>query len=156
MDKTDRGAPALPAFDLDGFTPYRLAVAAQVLSETLARQYRDRFGISIPDWRVLVHLAHSGGASVRDIENAVVMEKSRVSRTASRLEARGLIAKLPHPGDGRLVQLSLTAEGQALMAELLPIAEAFQQKLQAGLGREFAAFERVIQAIIEEYNGPTA
>ena len=41
----------LPEFDLAGFTPYRLAVAAEKTSEALARQYRERFGISIPEWR---------------------------------------------------------------------------------------------------------
>ncbi|MEZ5675008.1 MAG: hypothetical protein R3D81_07140 [Thalassovita sp.] len=63
-DDSVRGDGAVqPVFDLTQFTPYKLALAAQLLSEALARQYRQRFGISIPDWRVLVHLSHSGGAS---------------------------------------------------------------------------------------------
>ncbi len=144
----------LPEFDLTRFTPYRVAVAAQRLSETLAREYRARFGISIPDWRVLVHLAHSGGASVRDIEAAVVMEKSKVSRTASRLEGRGLVAKKPHSGDRRLVHLSLTAEGEALMADLLPLATDFQDRIADDLGPGFHAFDAVLQKIIDDYDGP--
>ena len=147
--KGDRSS--LPDFDLTSFTAYRVAVAAQLLSETLAREYRERFGITIPEWRILVHLAHSGGASVRDIENAVVMEKSKVSRTATRLEARGLISKVPHSVDRRLVNLSLTSDGRSMMAELLPIASAFQNRLRAELGEEFDAFERVVQRIIDGY-----
>ena len=54
--------PPLPAFDLYGFTPYRLAVAAKRTSEELARQYRDRFGISIPEWRVFAKLVADGSA----------------------------------------------------------------------------------------------
>ena len=143
----------LPEFDLAGFTAYRVAVAAQRLSETLARQYRQRFGITIPEWRVLVHLAHGDGASVRDIESAVMMEKSKVSRTAARLEVRGLVAKTVNPGDRRLVHLHLTPAGVALMAELLPLAMRFQQDLEAALGTDFAAFEAVVQKIID---GPFA
>ncbi|KUF10368.1 MarR family transcriptional regulator [Pseudoponticoccus marisrubri] len=143
----------LPEFDLTGFTPYRAAVAAQFLSERLAREYRSRFGISIPDWRVLVHLAHSGGASVRDIENAVVMEKSKVSRTASRLESRGLIAKRPQARDRRLVHLTLTEEGRALMRELLPLAAAFQAKLESVLGADFESFDRTLGRLIEMQAG---
>ncbi|MPQ95579.1 winged helix-turn-helix transcriptional regulator [Thioclava sp. JE_KL1] len=124
----------MPEFDLYSFTPYRLAVAAEKLSERLARQYRDRFGISIPEWRVLVHLAQSDDVSVRDIEARVAMEKSKVSRAASRLEASGLIAKTRHEGDKRLVKLRLTANGRAMMAELLVLANAFQAELEAELG----------------------
>ncbi|PFG64815.1 DNA-binding MarR family transcriptional regulator [Thioclava sp. ES.031] len=137
-------AAEMPEFDLYSFTPYRLAVAAEKLSERLARQYRDRFGISIPEWRVLVHLAQSDDVSVRDIEARVAMEKSKVSRAASRLEASGLIAKTRHEGDKRLVKLRLTAKrlvklrltanGRAMMAELLVLANAFQAELVAELG----------------------
>lgn len=140
-----------PAFDLSGFTPYRVAVAAQILSETLARQYRDRFGISIPDWRVLVHLAHSGGASVRDIENAVVMEKSKVSRTAARLEKRGLLAKVPHRQDKRLVHLTLTPEGKALLSDLLPIAAEFQARIEHEMGAAFPDFAAAVEEVITRF-----
>ena len=102
----DEQPTRLPAFDLDGFTPYRLAVAAKRTSEELARQYKARFGISIPEWRVLVHLAHSGNVSVRDIEARVALEKYEVSRAAKRLREAGLIARTENETDRRLVQLS--------------------------------------------------
>lgn len=140
---TDR--PALPDFDLTRFTPYRLAVAAERTSEELARQYRARFGISIPEWRVLVHLAQplDGAAtvSVRDIEARVAMEKSKVSRAASRLETAGYIAKTVDAGDRRLVRLALTDKGRALMAELLPLAMAYQAEIEARLGAALTEFE---------------
>lgn len=145
----------LPAFDLNSFTPYRVAVAAQHLSETLAKHYRERFGITIPEWRVLVHLSHAGGASVRDIENAVVMEKSKVSRTASRLEARNLVTKAANPNDKRLVRLELTAEGVELMSNLLPLAAQFQAELEANLRDTFDAFEATIEQIFKSY-GPSS
>lgn len=138
----------LPDFDLDRFTPYRLAVAAQRTSEELARQYRDRFGITIPQWRVLVHLAHSGDVSVREIEARVAMEKSKVSRAASRLEQSGLIAKTVNEADRRLVCLSLTSKGRALMAELLPVAAAYQKDIEAQLGTAFAGFEAGLESIL--------
>lgn len=131
----------LPPFDLDRFIPYRLAVAAQRTSEALARQYRDRFGISIPEWRVLVHLAAAGDVSVRDIERRVAMEKSKVSRAASRLEAAGYVAKRGSKADRRLVSLALTRKGEALMRELLPLAEAYQREIEARLGGAMAGLE---------------
>lgn len=138
-------------FELSRFTPYRSAVVAQLLSEALAREYRDRFGISIPDWRVLVHLNADDGASVRDIEQKVVMEKSKVSRAAARLVSRGLIARTKNEADGRLIHLSLTEKGWAMMEELLPIANAFQRRIDATLGSGSEAFESGLTALWQEF-----
>lgn len=149
---TDPKKPQAAAFDLARFSPYRVALAAQLLSETLARVYRARFGLSIPDWRVMVHLSQSGRASVRDIEAQVVMEKSKVSRAASRLEARGIIAKRQSETDKRLVELTLTEAGQAMMDELLPLAAQFQARIETQLGEDFAGFDAALSRIIEAYN----
>lgn len=142
--------PPLPDFDLYGFTPYRLAVAAKHTSEQLARQYRDRFGISIPEWRVLVHLAHSGNTSVRDIEARVAMEKYEVSRAAKRLREAGLIERKENPEDRRLIILSLTADGQKMMAKLLPMAKAHQAELEKRLGDAFKQLEAGLEALLNE------
>lgn len=144
-------APMPPLkFDLKGFTPYRLAVAAQILSERLAKQYRSQFGITIPEWRVLVNLTQRNDLSVRDIEVHVAMEKSKVSRAASRLEEAGYIAKSRHDGDKRLVKLRLTERGRDLMAELLPMAEAFQKEIEAELGDTFSGFEAGLDRLLGE------
>ncbi|WP_417209819.1 MarR family winged helix-turn-helix transcriptional regulator [Antarctobacter sp.] len=142
-----------PPFDLGSFTPYRLAVAADKTSEALARRYREQFGISIPEWRVLVHLGQpiDGAAtvSVRDIEERVAMEKSKVSRAASRLEASGFIEKTVDAGDRRLVRLALTDKGRALMADLMPLATAYQQRIETQLGEAFAGLEAGLDAILD-------
>lgn len=142
--------PPLPAFDLEGFTPYRLAVAAKRTSEALARQYRSRFGISIPEWRVLVHLAQADDVSVRDIEARVAMEKYEVSRAARRLEDAGLIRKGANPQDRRLVSLALTDKGRMLMTELLPLAREHQEQLMARMGEAYAQLEAGLDALLRE------
>lgn len=142
-------------FDLDGFAPYLSAVVAEHLSESLAREYRDRFGISIPDWRVLVHLNHADGASVRDIEKRVVMEKSKVSRAVTRMTDRGLVQKVTHAGDKRLLHLSLTPAGRDLMAQILPMAQAFQREIEARLGADYAVFARCLTKLRGGFDGPS-
>ncbi len=138
----------MPPFDLSRFTPYRLAVAAQKTSEELARQYRARFSISIPEWRVLVHLTHAGDVSVRDIEARVAMERPKVSRAASRLEEAGYIRKTQNAVDRRLVRLSLTDKGQDLMRELLPLAQAYQDEIEERLGAVLDGFEKGIDRLL--------
>lgn len=139
----------LPDFDLSGFTAYRLAVAAQKLSDELAKLYRAQFGLTVPEWRILAHLTQDDGASVRDIEAKVVMEKSKVSRAASRLEDSGYIEKLVNEDDRRLVRLKLTAKGHAMLTELLPQARAFQAEVEATIGADLPAFEQAIDKLLE-------
>jgi DNA-binding MarR family transcriptional regulator len=139
---------AVPPFDLAAFLPYRLAVAAAQVSRAFAARYRDDFGISIPEWRVLAHLAQGQVVSVRDIHVRVDMDKSKVSRAASRLEAAGLITKVAQSGDRRLLALSLTPQGVALMSRLIPVAQAFQAELQAKLGDAAPMFEAALVTLM--------
>ena len=138
-------------FDLAQFTVYRLSVAAQKLSEDFARQYRDQFGISNPEWRVLVHLSQSDGISIRDIEARVAREKSKVSRAAKRLENAGYISKQVNNTDRRLLHLHLTWEGQNLMRKLLPLADRYQKDFEARLGTALKGLDVGLDKILEAF-----
>ena len=109
-------------FDLEGFLPYLLAVAASRVSREFSDRYRKEFGLSIPEWRVLAHLSQDRAVSVRDIFERVDMDKSKVSRAAARLQQAGLIHKETNPADRRLVTLRLTARGKRLMRRVAPVA----------------------------------
>lgn len=124
----------LPEFDLDRYLPYRLTVIAAQLSTRLSRQYKSQFGISIAEWRILLNLGYSGSGSVRDIEKRVSLEKSKVSRGVSRLEAKGYLTKLVDEKDRRLLHLTLTKAGTDLLNQLIPIAKAYQDELDKTLG----------------------
>lgn len=143
-DSTD----PLADFDLAGFLPYRLSVAAARVSRAFAEHYREQFGISIAEWRVLVHLHHAGPVSVRDIEARTEMEKSKVSRAASRLEEAGFVAKAVNDADRRLVQLTLTPQGRALVARLLPVAMRFQAEMKARLGERAQALDEALAILL--------
>lgn len=143
------------AFALDEFLPYRLSAAAARVSRRFARLYGAESGISIPEWRVLAHLSQAGSVSVRDIHARVDMDKSKVSRAAARLEDAGLVCKLGNPGDRRLVALSLTPAGEALMQRLGAIATAFQQELVAELGPAAAAFDASLSRLLADSPGDT-
>lgn len=128
------------SFDLSAFLPYQLAVASSRVSKAFADRYRVEFGLTIPEWRVLAHLAQAGSVSVREIQARVDMDKSKVSRAAARLESAGLIEKRENPSDRRLLDMRLTPKGQAMMARIMPIAEAFQQEIIAKLAQDAPAF----------------
>lgn len=137
-------------FQLSAFLPYQLAVAASRVSKAFSERYRAEFGLSIPEWRVLAHLAGGDAVSVREIHARVDMDKSKVSRAAARLEQAGLIEKRDHAGDKRLLDMRLTAKGQELMARIVPIADSYQEELLARLGEDAAPFRAALLRLLEE------
>ena len=42
---------------LDEYMPYRLSIASNAVSKLIARAYEDRFGLTIPQWRLTVTLS---------------------------------------------------------------------------------------------------
>lgn len=135
-------------FELDQFLPYRLSVAAAQVSRRFAERYEAEVGLTVPEWRVLAHLNHSGPVSVRDINTRVNLDKSMVSRAAGRLEEAGYLRKSVHHADLRLVSLELTDEGKQLMQRLGLIAEAFQEELASELGDDAKTFSDLLERII--------
>lgn len=136
-------------FELDTFLPYQLAVAAARVSRDFAAIYRDRFGLSIPEWRVMAHLGQSGSVSVREIHLKVDMDKSKVSRAAARLEEAGLVTKAVNPADRRLVALELTAAGRDMIAEIAPLARAFEAGVLGELGSDATAFRAALARLMD-------
>ena len=136
-------------FDLSAFLPYQLAVASSRISREFAERYRAEFGLSIPEWRVLAHLAQSDAVSVREIHARVDMDKSKVSRAAARLETSGLIEKRENSEDRRLLDMRLTDKGRALIARIVPIADAYQAEMLAQLGDHAPAFRAALLMLYE-------
>jgi DNA-binding MarR family transcriptional regulator len=128
-------APA-PLVVLERFLPYRLNVLASLTSNALAQIYAERFGLSIPAWRVVATLGQYDVRTARDIAAHGVMHKSTVSRAVSALEQRGLIVRRPNQDDRREELLALTAQGREIYDALAPQALAFEDRLVAVLTDE--------------------
>lgn len=120
--------------ELAGFLPYQLSVTSNAVSSLIAERYRKRFGLKIPEWRVMAVLGDAGTMTQRALTAATVMDKVAVNRAVKVLEERGLIARVPNPGDGRSHLLGLTAEGRAIHAEVMPLARATERELLEGFG----------------------
>jgi DNA-binding MarR family transcriptional regulator len=122
-----------PLISLERFLPYRLNVLAASVSNALAQVYADRFGLTIPGWRVIATLGQFGVRTGRDVAAHAVMHKSTVSRAVSVLVERGLVRRESNPQDGREDLLALTQEGRAVYEALAPEALAFERELLAPL-----------------------
>jgi DNA-binding MarR family transcriptional regulator len=150
MAGRQRMSDAESAFVLAEFLPYRMTVAAERLSAGMAKRYRDEFGIGVAEWRVLVHVADAGAVSIRDIHDRVHLEKSKASRAASRLEAAGYVTKEVNASDRRLIVLTLTDEGRALMEQLTEIARAYQARLDSLVAPHLDALDAALTTLMSE------
>lgn len=136
-------------YNLTNFLPYQISALAGKLSRGLEKKYNINHQLSIPEWRVLFHLSQSGQIVTNKLLSKVDLHKSRVSRASKRLENSGLINREKNPADKRESFLSLTSEGEKLMAELKPIAVNYNEKLVQILGDEGVAFTEGLKTLLE-------
>ena len=121
---------------LDAFIPYRLSVASNAVSTRISASYRKRFGLKVPEWRLIAILAEASEMTPQMLGSATGIDKISVSRAATALIERGLIAARDNPGDGRSHLLALTTDGRALYAEIAPAALAMEAELLASFSVE--------------------
>lgn len=137
-------------FNLDAFLPYQLSVLAAKVSSGFTDLYQQKFGITLPEWRVVAHLSQAGSVSVREIHERVDMDKSKVSRAATRLEVAGYVSKRVNGNDRRLVELELTEEGRAMINELTPIAQDYEAQVLAALADHAPCFRAALETLLKE------
>ena len=135
---------------LEEFLPYRLNVVATLVSQALSRIYADRYGIGVPEWRVLVTLGQFGMMTGKSIGAHSHMHKTKVSRAVALLEKRKLLTRRSNRDDLREALLTLTPAGRAMYDDLAPIALDFATRLSETVApADRAAFERAINQLTE-------
>ena len=133
---------------LDDFLPYQLSVASNAVSGAIAKAYVAHFGLRIPEWRLIAVLAEEEGLTQQALVARTEMDKMTVSRAAAGLAERGLVTRVRHGRDGRSHALALSAEGQALYAQIAPKALAMEAELLKGLtDREITALRSTLQKL---------
>lgn len=143
-------APA-DGLDLAGFLPYRLSVLANRVSGTLARAYSNRFGLSVPEWRVMAVLGQRPGACADEVCRRTEMDKVTVSRALARLRQRGLVHRSTAPDDRRRSVLQLTARGAGVYRRIVPLARDYERRLLAVLDEaERAELDRLLDKLTHQ------
>ncbi len=147
------------ALRLADFLPYQLSVASNAVSNRIAEIYRQRFGLKIPEWRVMAVLGDRGALTQRMLTEATLMDKVAVNRACKTLEARGLLGRAPNAQDGRSHHLALTDAGRAMHGEIMPLARDMEHRLFGSLDEaNRAAFRRLLAAVLDtaERHDPAA
>ncbi|NKI35694.1 MarR family transcriptional regulator [Wenzhouxiangella sp. XN79A] len=134
--------------DLEHFLPYRLSVLSNRISEGIALTYRNRFGLSVTEWRAIAIVGRYPRISATEVAQRSAMDKVAVSRAVKNLLARGLLEREASDSDRRAKHLSLSREGQTVHDRIVPEARAFERRLLAALDPDDrAALDRAIDRL---------
>ncbi len=135
-------------FHLEGFLAYRLNRLNETVSSQFRPIYKDRFGLTRPEWRVLAALADFGPTTATEVGARSAQHKTRVSRAVRSLEERRWLKRERMPEDRRAENLRLTPAGLAAYRDLAAPIRTREEQLLAGLSaKDRAALERGLAAL---------
>ncbi len=127
-----------PKLTLSEFLPYQLSITSNAVSDLIARRYQGRFGLKIPEWRLMAVLGERASATQRELGDATAMDKVTVNRASKALVDRGLLGRAPNAIDGRSHHLALTDMGRELYDQIVPLALSVEGVLAEVLSKDEA------------------
>ncbi|RFA13263.1 hypothetical protein B7R21_08600 [Subtercola boreus] len=105
--------------DIDDVAAWTVIRAARQLARMLALELAP-MELSPVEFGVLAQLADSDGLSQAELARSVGVRPQSMTALCAALESRGLLARGPDRGRGRLSRIRLTEEGRALLARAYP------------------------------------
>ena len=114
---------------LERYLPYRLSILSNRVSMIIANAYKDKFGLSITEWRIMAVLGEYPGASADEVSNKTQIEKSMISRAVQKLLGRNLVVRHVDVQDRRRQNLELTLTGMEVYEQIVPISYDYEDRL---------------------------
>jgi DNA-binding MarR family transcriptional regulator len=114
---------------LERYLPYRLSILSNRTSSLVAQSYKDRFGLSITQWRIMAVLGEYPGASADEISAKTQIEKSLISRAISNLLNRNLIQRQISKEDKRRTKIDLTETGYDVYSQIVPLSLKYEEQI---------------------------
>ncbi len=136
---------------LEDFLPYRLSITSHTVSTNIARVYEKRFGVSIPEWRVIAILGRFPGLSAVEVAERTFLDKVAVSRAVTKLIKNGRIDRQFADADRRRSILKLSEEGQKVHNEIAPLALEFERQLVADISEDdYETFNAILEQLLDK------
>lgn len=118
---------------------WRSILRASHLIRVSMAEALEHFDVTVGEYELLSMLSEAPGGRMRmaALADLIVQSRSRVSHTATRLQGRGWVERVPSRKDGRGVVLVLTPQGREQLSELAPAhVESVRRALLDHLTRE--------------------
>lgn len=131
------------------FVPFRMNRLAAEISTALSGEYRDRYGLDIPEWRVMAMLGfRDAPCTAQAVSETTNTHKSTISRAVTALIERKIIERVENTADRREYRLRLTREGRKVYQSLIPrLLRREAQILECLTAAERQQFERLLGKI---------
>lgn len=121
---------------------------------TIIEVFLDRmsiYGLRPVDFSLLSLVSHNPGITSRQLCTTLGILPPNLVKLVADLDKRGLLARKPHPTDGRAIGLHLTPEGRKMVRE----AEVTARNLEDGVASSLTAAEReTLMALLRKIYKP--
>ena len=125
----------------------------QQIAVAIFLQETEAHGVTPVQFAALQGVAAQPGVDQRTLARTIGFDTSTIAGVIDRLEARGLMQRQVSPTDRRVRLLSLTPEGQALLAEVIPPMLRAQERMLAPLApSERSEFLRMLHVLVSANN----
>jgi DNA-binding MarR family transcriptional regulator len=128
--------------------------AANAVRNHLERTVLAEHGLTWTGWVVLWVIWIWGDVESRHVAKEAGISKGTLTGVQNTLISKGLVDRSVHPQDARRVLLSLTDEGQHLMAELFPAFNAQEVLVTGDLGEDSVLqMARSLRSVVKRAEG---
>jgi MarR family transcriptional regulator, lower aerobic nicotinate degradation pathway regulator len=125
----------------------------QQIAVAVFLQETQALGVTPVQYAALQTVANTPGIDQRTLARSIGFDTSTIAGVIDRLQARGLLLRGPSPADRRVWQLSLTDDGHAVLAEIIPaVLQAQQRMLEPLDAAERAQFMRMLKLLVHANN----
>lgn len=115
--------------------------ASRKAARLITKLYEDHLApaqLTSSQFALLAHLDEVGQASIRELVDALAMERTSIVRALQPLERDGLALQGPDREDARRNVVKLTAAGRGRLRQAVPLWQAAQAEFERRCGGELA------------------
>lgn len=118
----------------DGYTLlFDVWVVANSTRALLDRALRPS-GLSAEEFALYSAIRRASGVTPTDLASLMALPPTTISSTVTRLERRGHVRRVRHPGDARSYRIQLTPAGQQVHAAAVTLFRPVLGRVEAALG----------------------
>lgn len=115
--------------DIRDLFSYRLAYMVRLNDRHAQSVLVEQYGLTLGEWRTLATIRYLGTPSLRHLARTTQQDEGLVSRYVKGLIGRDLLEKRSSAEDQRVIELSLTRQGEALHSEVMVFAWRLNQDM---------------------------
>jgi MarR family transcriptional regulator, organic hydroperoxide resistance regulator len=134
------------------FLENQLCFSIYACSREITKLYRpmlDQFGITYPQYLVLLTLWQKDHQTVKELGNTLFLDSGTLTPMLKRMESTGLIVRKRDSHDERKVYITLTDDGKKLQEEVVCIPEQFFKESNA-THEEFFSLLNQTKALLQK------